>query len=132
MAVNNEDERRQKWEEDADEEQIALSRHAEFRAMLARTAAAARRSGGLALDEVPAFRELTPEDEAEGERLLAELERQTEEEEAAWLAARRRNGRAAPDTVAALNHPPGGAPDPSLARRADPGRDISTGSKRAP
>ncbi len=93
-TVNADEEAQRRWEEEADEEQRALSRHTEFRAMLARTAEAAKRHGGLALDEVPAFRELTSEDEAAGERLLAELERQTEAEEAARLAANGRDGPA--------------------------------------
>jgi hypothetical protein len=81
----------QTWDSD-DPEIRALSRDQEFRARLRRSAESIKRDGGLALHEVPAFRDLTPEEEAEGERLLAELERQTEEEEAARLAARRRNG----------------------------------------
>jgi hypothetical protein len=79
------------WDSD-DPEIRALSRNREFRALLRRSAESIKRDGGLALDEVPAFRDLTPEEEAEGERLLVELERQTEEEEAARLAARRHNG----------------------------------------
>jgi hypothetical protein len=90
-AAKDEVEARRRWEQEADEEQIALSRHPEFRAMLARTAAAAKRHGGLSIDEVPAFRDLTPEEEAEGERLLAELERQTEDEEAARAATGQHN-----------------------------------------
>lgn len=86
------DEARRRWEEGADEEQRALSRHPEFRAMLARTAEAMKRDGGITLEELHESLGLTPEDEAAGERLLAELEQQTEEEEAARLAAHRRNG----------------------------------------
>ena len=82
---------RRKWEAQADEEQIALSRHPKFRALLERSRESARREGTVPIDELRAFRDLTPEDDAEGERLLAELERQTEEEEAARLATRGRN-----------------------------------------
>ena len=88
------DEAWRRWAETADEEQIALSRHSQFREMLRRSSEDAKRHGGHSIDEVPAFRDLTPKKEAEGERLLAELERQTEEEEAARLAVRGRHGRA--------------------------------------
>lgn len=81
------------WDSD-DAETRALSRNQEFRALLRRTAERAKREGTVALEDMKAFRDLTPEDEAEGERLLAELERQAEKEEAARLAARRRNGAA--------------------------------------
>jgi hypothetical protein len=86
------DEERRWWEMEADKEQIALSRHPELRALLARFRESARREGTLPTDALRAFRDLTPEDDAEGERLLAELERQTEAETAARLAARSRNG----------------------------------------
>jgi hypothetical protein len=75
----------------ADAEQRALSRHPEFRAMLRRTSEAMKRDGGMTLEELHEALALTPEDEAEGERLLAELERQTAEEKAARLAASNRN-----------------------------------------
>jgi hypothetical protein len=75
------------WDSD-DPEIRALSRNKEFRALLRRTAERAKREGTVALDDMKAFRDLTAEDEAEGERLLADLERQTEEEEAARFAAR--------------------------------------------
>src|SRR5439155_9801132 len=83
---------RRRWEAEADEEQVALSRQPEFRAMLARTAEAMKRDGGMTLVELHDSLGLTPEEEAEGEWLLAELERQSEEEEAARLAARQRRG----------------------------------------
>jgi hypothetical protein len=85
---------RRRWEAEADEEQVVLSRHADFRDMLAHTAEAMKRDGGMTLDELRDSLGLTPEDEAEGERLLVELERQTEEEEASRLAARQRGGAA--------------------------------------
>jgi hypothetical protein len=81
------------WDSD-DPEIRALSRNEEFQALLRRTAERAKRDGTIPIDQMRAFRNLTPEDDAEGERLLAELERQTEEEEAAQLAARARNGPA--------------------------------------
>lgn len=80
------------WDSD-DPEIRALSRNKEFRALLRRTAERAKREGTVPLEEMKAFRDLTPEDDAAGERLLAELERQTEEEEAARLAARGPRGR---------------------------------------
>jgi hypothetical protein len=79
------------WDSD-DPEIRALSRNAAFRELLRHTAERARREGTVTLEETKAFRDLTPEDDAEGERLLAELERQTEEEEAARLAARSPGG----------------------------------------
>lgn len=79
---------RRGWEAEADEEQVVLSRHTAFRAMLARTAEAKKQDGGMTLHELHDLLGLIPEYEAEGERLLAELERQTEAEEAARLAAR--------------------------------------------
>jgi hypothetical protein len=97
MTRKASDEERRRWEAEADEEQIALSRQPRFRALLERSRESARREGTVPLEESEAFRDLTPEDDAEGERLLAELERQTEEEEAARLVAlgrRDRNGAA--------------------------------------
>lgn len=94
MASKARDDDNRRWEADADEEQIGLSRNPKFRALLERSRASARREGTVPLEEMKAFRDLTTEDDAEGERLLVDLERQTEEEEAARLAARGRNGAA--------------------------------------
>ena len=79
------------WDSD-DPEIRALSRNTAFRELLRRSAESAEHDGTIPIEEMRAFRDLTPEDDAEGERLLAELERQTEEEEAARLAARQRSG----------------------------------------
>jgi hypothetical protein len=89
------DEARRRWEAEADQEQRALGRHPEFRAMLAETAEAMKRDGGITLEELHESLGLTPEDEAQGQRLLAELERQTEDEEAARLAGQRQDGTVA-------------------------------------
>ncbi len=94
MTSKASEDARRRWEAQADEEQIALSRHPKFRALLERSRDSARREGTAPFEDMQAFRDLTPKDDAEGERLLAELERQTEEEEAARRAARGRNGRA--------------------------------------
>ena len=78
---------------DSDEPEVrALSRNEAFRALLKRAAERVKREGTIPIEEMRAFRELTSEEDAEGERLLAELERQTEEEGAARLAAHARNG----------------------------------------
>ena len=64
---------------DADDEQIALSRNPQVRALLERSRESMRHKGTKPFEDLEAFRDLTSEDEAEGDELLTEMERQTSE-----------------------------------------------------